>query len=67
MWARPPKLRNGHFVYKTWAKIDFYLKNHEKHVNFMGFFADMIENDDSNLQTKFGMHITINIFKIIQF
>ena len=27
----------------------------------------MLENDDFNLQTKFGVHITSNIFKIIQF
>ena len=27
----------------------------------------MLENGDSNLQTKFGKHITSNIFKIIQF
>ena len=27
----------------------------------------MLENDHSNLQTKFGVHITSNIFKIIQF
>ena len=28
---------------------------------------NMLENDDSKLQTKFGVHITPNIFKIIQF
>ena len=33
----------------------------------MGFFANMLEHDDSNLQTKFEVHITSNIFKIIQF
>ena len=36
----------------------------------MEFFAKYIlENGDSNLQTKFGVrvHITSNIFKIIQF
>ena len=27
----------------------------------------MLENGHSNLQTKFGVHITSNIFKIIQF
>ena len=27
----------------------------------------MLENDHSNLQTKFGVHFTSNIFKIIQF
>ena len=28
---------------------------------------NMLENDDSNLQTKFGVHINSNIFKIIKF
>ena len=28
---------------------------------------NMLENGHSNLQTKFGVHITSNIFKIIQF
>ena len=27
----------------------------------------MLANDDSNLETKFGVHIASNIFKIIQF
>ena len=27
----------------------------------------MLENGGSNLQTKFGVHITSNIFKMIQF
>ena len=31
------------------------------------FLQNMSENDHSNLQTKFGEHITSNIFKIIQF
>ena len=31
------------------------------------FLKNMLENDDFNLQTKFGVHITSNIFKIIQF
>ena len=33
------------------------------------FLQNMLENGDSNLQTKFGVrvHITSNIFKIIQF
>ena len=31
------------------------------------FLQNMLENVDSNLQTKFGVHITLNIFKIIQF
>ena len=34
----------------------------------MGLFVqNMLENDDSNLQTKLRVHITSNIFKIIQF
>ena len=33
----------------------------------MGFFAKYDRNDDSKLQTKFGIHITYIIFKIIQF
>ena len=28
---------------------------------------NMLENDNSNLQTKLRVHITSNIFKIIQF
>ena len=36
--------------------IDFYIQNHKK-CGFHGFFAkNMLENDDSNLQTKFGVH-----------
>ena len=31
------------------------------------FLQNMLENDYYNLQTKFGVHITSNIFKIIQF
>ena len=31
------------------------------------FLQNMLENGHSNLQTKFGVHITSNIFKIIQF
>ena len=31
------------------------------------FLQHMLENGHSNLQTKFGVHITSNIFKIIQF
>ena len=33
------------------------------------FLQNMLENGDSNLQTKFGVrvHITSNIFQIIQF
>ena len=37
----------------------FFAKKHG-----MGLFA---ENDDYKLQTKFGVHINSNIFKIIQF
>ena len=33
----------------------------------MGFLQNMLENGDSNLQTKFGVHNTSNIFKIIEF
>ena len=33
----------------------------------MGFFAKYVRNGHSNFQTKFGVHITSNIFKIIQF
>ena len=32
----------------------------------MGFLRNMLENGHSNMQTKFGVHITSNIFKIIQ-
>ena len=31
------------------------------------FLQKKLENGNSNLQTKFGVHITSNIFKIIQF
>ena len=31
------------------------------------FVLNMLENDYSDLQIKFGVHITSNIFKIIQF
>ena len=31
------------------------------------FLQNMLQNGDSNLQTNFGVHITSNIFKIIQF
>ena len=33
----------------------------------MRFYAKKLENGASNMQTKFGVHITSNIFKIIQF
>ena len=45
------------------------LKN-RKHMQFLwDFLQNVLENGDSNLQTKFGVrvHITSNIFKIIQF
>ena len=32
----------------------------------MGFLQNMLENGHSNLQTKFGVHITSIIFKIFQ-
>ena len=31
------------------------------------FLQNMLENGHFNLQTKFGVHIASNIFKIIQF
>ena len=33
----------------------------------MGVFAKYVRNGHFNLQTKFGVHITSNLFKIIQF
>ena len=33
----------------------------------MEFLLDMLENDDSNLKTKFRVYITSNIFEIIKF
>ena len=33
----------------------------------LDFLQNMLENGNSNLQTKFGVHITSNIFKNIQF
>ena len=45
----------------------FIFKNQEKHVIFIGFLLNMLENDDLKLQAKFGVHITSNIFKIINF
>ena len=37
-------------------------------MGFQGIFLqNMLENGYSILQTKFGVHITSNIFKIIQF
>ena len=64
MWARPRKLRNGHFVCKIWAKIDFYVKNRKNMRFSWDFLQNMLENDNSNLQTNLWVHITSNIFKI---
>ena len=33
----------------------------------MEFLLNMLENDDYNVQTKFGVHITPNIFKLTKF
>ena len=33
-------------------------------MNFIDIFAEYFRNDDSNLQTKFQVHITSNIFKL---
>ena len=35
--------------------------------NFHGFFAKYVRNDNSNLQTQFGQHITSNISKMTTF
>ena len=35
-------------------------------MEFFAILLNMLENDDSNLQTKFGVHITSDIFKKIQ-
>ena len=55
------------FLCKIEAIINFYVKNRKN----MGFSWDcllnMLENDDSNLETNFWVHIASNIFKIIQF
>ena len=67
MWARPRKWRNGHFVWKIWAKIDFYVKNRKNMRFSWDFLQNMLENGHSNLKTNLWVHITSNIFKIIQF
>ena len=64
MWARPRKLRNGHFVCKILAKIDFYVKNRKNMRFSWDFLQNMLENGHSNLQTNLWVHITSNIFKI---
>ena len=64
MWARPRKLRNGHFVCKIQAKIDFYVKNRKNMRFSWDFLQNMLENGHSNLQTNLWVHITSNIFKI---
>ena len=38
-----------------------------KHAIFMRFWQNMLENDNSNLKTKFWLHFTSNIFKITKF
>ena len=45
----------------------FYVKNRKNMQFSWDFLQNMLENGDSNLQTKFGVHITSNIFKIYQF
>ena len=42
-------------------------KNHKNMWFSWDILQSMLENDDSKLQSKFGVHITSNIFKIIQF
>ena len=42
-------------------------KKSYKQAIFLEYFAKYVKSDDSNLQTKFGEHITSNIFKIIKF
>ena len=67
MWARPWKLKNGHFVCRIKAKIDFHLQNRKNMLFSLDFLLYMLESDHSNLQTNFWVHITSNIFRIIQF
>ena len=64
MWARPRKLRNGHFVCKVLATIDFYVKNRKNMWFSWDFLQNMLENGHSNLQTNLWVYITSNIFKI---
>ena len=47
--------------------MDFYVKNRKNMRFSWDFLQNMLENGHSNIQTKFGVHITSNIFKIIQF
>ena len=49
------------------SRTTCYLKNRKNMQFLLDFLLNMLENDHSNLQTKFGVHITSNIFKIIQF
>ena len=48
-------------------KLNFYVKNRKNMRFSWDLLQNMLENGHSNLQTKFGVHITSNIFKIIQF
>ena len=64
MWARPRKLRNGHFVCKKKAKTDFYVKNRKNMQFSWDFLKNMLEDGHFNLQTNLWVHITSNIFKI---
>ena len=48
---------------KIWAKIDFYVKNRKNMRFSWDFLQNMLENGHSNLQTKFGVHITSKNFK----
>ena len=67
MWARPRKLRNGHFVCKIYnnrQKNDFYVKNRKNMRFSWDFLQNMLENGHSNLQTNLWENITSNIFKI---
>ena len=48
-------------------EIEFYVKNRKNMRFSWDFWQNMLENGHSNMQTKFEVHITSNIFKIIQF
>ena len=63
--AQPQKFRNWHFACKMYKGKNWFLrKNSWKHASFIGFLLNMLENDNSNLQAKFGLHITSNISKV---
>ena len=47
--------------------MDFYVKNRKNMRFSWEFLQNMLENGHSNWQIKFGVHITSNIFKILQF